>query len=146
MGSNEKVSESEMLGRLSPGATLLRPLTITSLQLQSASDRADARLEARLPGDSQSFRFVVECKTRSTPQLIQSAIAQVKAYKRGDESPLIQVPYLAPERLEDLEAAGVSGVDLCGNGIIVVPGRLYLRRTGEENKYPDSRPLMNPYR
>lgn len=59
---------------------------------------------------------------------------------------MIQVPFLSPEKLEELEREGVSGIDLCGNGIVVVPGRLCVVRSGAPNKYPDSRPLSNPYR
>ena len=44
-----------------------------------------------------------------------------------------------------LEAEGVSGVDLCGNGYINVPNRTYILRTGQRNLYPSSRPLNNPY-
>jgi hypothetical protein len=46
----------------------------------------------------------------------------------------------------ELEKAKVSGVDLCGNGIIIVPGRMYIVRTGQPNLYPESRSLNNPYR
>jgi hypothetical protein len=59
---------------------------------------------------------------------------------------MIQVPYLSPEKLDELEREGVSGVDLCGNGIVIVPGKLLVRRSGEANQYRDSRPLNNPYR
>ena len=59
---------------------------------------------------------------------------------------MIQVPYLSTERLEELEREGVSGVDLCGNGVLIVPGRLYVKSTGAPNRYCDSRPLSNPYR
>ncbi|MBK5256673.1 MAG: hypothetical protein JJE39_11620 [Vicinamibacteria bacterium] len=59
---------------------------------------------------------------------------------------MIQVPFLSRKRLEDLEREGVSGVDLCGNGLIVVPSRLFVLRSGEPNRHRDSRPLNNPYR
>jgi len=59
---------------------------------------------------------------------------------------MIQVPFLSAERLEELEQQGVSGVDLCGNGVVLVPGRLCVVRTGAPNRYRDSRPLNNPYR
>jgi hypothetical protein len=77
---------------------------------------------------------------------VQAAMARAKAAAKGDEQPLIVVPYLSPERLSELEQAGVSGIDFCGNGVVIVPGRLYVLRTGQPNSYPESRPLNNPYR
>lgn len=135
-----------MLSRLTAGSILLRPLEIASSSLEPLADKADARLEVRIPGETELYRFVVEAKTRATPQIIQAAMAQAQTNLKPGEWPLIQVPYLAPQRLDELERAGVSGVDLCGNGIVMVPGRIYVLRTGEENQYPDSRPLNNPYR
>ncbi len=143
----KQITESEMLSRLQTGATLLRPFVIRSAEFGvSFEDRADARLQVGVPGRPESYRFVVESKSRATPQTVQSAMSQVRAYLKPDEWPLIQVPYLSPERLEELEKAEISGVDLCGNGIIVIPGSIYVFRTGAENQYPDSRPLSNPYR
>jgi hypothetical protein len=146
MIEDRKLTEQSMLSRLSPGSILLRPLEIVSSSLEQQEDRADARLNARIPGEPELYRFVVESKTRATPQIVQGAIAQVRTYQKAGECPLIQVPYLAPERLEELAQAGVSGVDLCGNGVIVISGRIYVLRTGADNQYPDSRPLNNPYR
>ena len=44
-----------------------------------------------------------------------------------------------------LEGERVSGVDLGGNGVVIVPGRLFVKCTGNKNLYPQSRPLGNPY-
>jgi hypothetical protein len=40
----------------------------------------------------------------------------------------------------------VSGIDLCGNGIVYVPNRICVVRTGQPNLYPDSRPVADPFR
>ncbi len=60
--------------------------------------------------------------------------------------PMVIVPYLSSARLEELQAAEVSGLDLCGNGVIVVPGRMLIFRTGQPNRYPQSAKLRNVYR
>lgn len=147
MEKNEKPSETEMAVRLQPGAVLLDPLVVSSSSFQEGgSDRPDARVELGMPGETQRFRFVVEAKTRATPQAVQLAKAKAKAAVGEGEWPMIHVPYLSPERLEELEREQVSGVDLCGNGVVIVPGRLLVLRTGQPNKYRDSRPLSNPYR
>jgi hypothetical protein len=145
---NWKIRESDMIARLTSGAVLLPPLVIrqSHLELQRGGMRPDAVVELALPDDSTSFRFVVEAKARSTPEAVQTALAQAKAAARHDERPMVQVPYLSPERLHELERDQLSGVDLCGNGVVIVPGRLWVVRSGQPNRYRDSRPLSNPYR
>ena len=143
---NTKINESEMLARLKTGAILLPPLLIHwSETLPDREGAPDAIIELAMP-DNTTTRFVVEAKSRSTPEAIHTAVMQAKAAARGDERPLIQVPYLSPERLEELEREQVSGIDLCGNGVVIIPGRLLVIRSGQPNCYRDSRPLNNPYR
>ena len=55
----------------------------------------DAVIEAGLPGEQSAFRFVVEAKSRPTPEAVQTAVAQARAAVRQNEWPMIQVPYLA---------------------------------------------------
>ncbi|RYD36439.1 MAG: hypothetical protein EOP86_05955 [Verrucomicrobiaceae bacterium] len=136
-----------MLTRFKPGEMLLPPLMMKSCTIEAGpGNRVDARLELVPPGGGESFRFAVESKARATPQTIQQATAQIKAAAGEGEWPMIQVPYLPPERIQELERDGVSGVDLCGNGVVIVPGRLWVVRVGNANQYRDSRPLSNPYR
>ena len=141
------MSESAMLSRFRVGAVLLPPLIVKSCTVMGGpKDNADARVELVLPGQSEGFRFAVEVKARATPQTVQLAMTQAKAAAQEGEWPMIQVPFLSPERLEELEREQVSGVDLCGNGVVVVPGRICVVRSGAPNQYRDSRPLSNPYR
>lgn len=137
-----------MLSRLRAGEVLLAPLVIrSSMILADAKDQGgDARLEVGWPDRDEVFSFRVETKTRGTPQNIQLAMLQARAAVQAGEWPMIQVPYLSPERIADLEKAGVSGVDLCGNGVVVVPGQVWVVRVGSPNQFRDSRPLSNPYR
>ena len=111
---------------------------------------ADLMLTTFLKGNHlEQFLFLVEVKAASTPQIVQNAIHQIKFIHRKNNDPemhpMIVVPYLSEERLKDLEEAQVSGIDLCGNGIVNIPGRLSIFRTGNENRYPESRPVSNPF-
>lgn len=136
-----------MLSRFQVGAVLLPPLIVKSCTvLGGPKEKGDARVELALPGESEGFRFAVEVKARATPQTVQLAMTQAKAAAQEGEWPMIQVPFLSQERLDELERDQVSGVDLCGNGVVVVPGRLWVVRSGAPNRYRDSRPLSNPYR
>ena len=91
---------------------------------------------------------MVEFKGQSAPSYLAGAIEQVRAYTAAnpDLLPLVIVPYLGPKALERLIAAGVSGLDLCGNGVINVPGQWFVFRTGEKNRFPSSLPIKNIYR
>lgn len=130
---------------------LLLPLQRESvLTQQEGLAGADAMLTASLRGESlERFLFLVEVKSKSTPQVVQSAIQQIKicTKKKNDPEmhPMIVVPYLSEERLRDLEDAQVNGIDLCGNGFVHISGRLCIYRTGNENRYPESRPVSNPF-
>jgi hypothetical protein len=148
LAMDKKITEQEMLERFATGATLLPPLIIRTNEVLKRADKRefDALIEAGLPGEQSAFRFVVEAKSRPTLEAVHAAAAQARAAVRENEWPMIQVPYLAPDRLDYLTELGVSGVDLCGNGLVIIPERLYVLRSGQPNKYRDSRPLNNPYR
>ncbi len=145
------LTESEILSRLAekPDFPPLRG-TIEefnpSLFLNGGEKSADLLLA--LEWGNQRRKFVVEFKSQSAPSYLAGAIEQVRAYSaaRPDLLPLVIVPYLGPKSLERLIAAGVSGLDLCGNGVINVPGEWFVFRTGEKNQFPSSLPIKNIYR
>lgn len=58
---------------------------------------------------------------------------------------MIVVPFLSREGLEELEREGVSGIDLCGNGVVVVPRKFAVYRTGAPNRFRTSAPIKNIY-
>src|SRR5262249_27064378 len=45
-----------------------------------------------------------------------------------------------------LEIEEVSGIDLCGNGVVIVPPELLVRRTGFPNRYRAEGTIKNVYR
>jgi hypothetical protein len=131
---------------------VLPPLKRDSvLALTDGDGQADALLTARLEHETlEYFNFLVEAKSRSTPQIVHQAISQIQKYvaKRNDPEvfPMIIVPFLSEAMLKELEGIQVSGIDLCGNGIITIPNRLCIYRTGNKNLYPESRPVSNPFK
>jgi len=144
----EKLTERKMLARLKPGCVLLPPLVICSSTIggENSAEKFDALVELGLPGEAARFWFAVETKSRGTPEAVNAATAQARSHAQEGQWPMIQVPYLAADRIEHLEGENVSGVDLCGNGVVIVPGQLWVVRSGHPNLYPDSRALNNPYR
>lgn len=136
-------TEADVLSRLRSGGVSFRPLELQwSIR---ASGGADAVLHASWQG--VRYRFVAEVKSRSTPKVVAEAVMQAKSLAaRTGDCPLIVVPFLAPDRLEELERAEVSGLDLCGNGILVVPKKLLIVRSGAANLFRESFPIRDVYR
>ena len=94
------------------------------------------------PGFPLRRRF----KAQTTPKSFVGTIAQVRECAEvARRFPLVVSLYLSPERLQELEAKGVSGVDLCGNGVVTIPGELLVVRTGKPNRFPASRGVANIY-
>lgn len=95
----------------------------------------------------ERFEFAAEAKSGNTPRILEEALRQAQREARETGLlPMVIVPFLGEKRLERLLEEGVSGLDLCGNGIVIVPGRMLLRRSGEPNRYPESRPARFAYR
>lgn len=120
-------------------------LELSPWEMRDGGPSADYRV--RLRWDDQAYEFVAECKSRSTPRIIDQAILQAKRFSQDTGlPPMIIVPYLDERRLDRLAGEEVSGIDLSGNGIVLVPGRLLLRRSGQPNRYPESQPTKYAYR
>ncbi len=137
--------EDALRARFAVGDRLLGPLTITRRGPRPFADRDDARIFVTWGRDWKSH-FAVKFNALSTPRALRAGMDEARraAAVTGGQ-PLVATPYLSPRALDDLEAAGVSGVDLCGNGLIIIPGRTYIRLSGQPNHYPQSQPLANPY-
>ena len=144
------ITEREIIKRLQEGRITLPPLVfqVSPWEVRETENRdtsADAIMQ--VSWGEQQEEFAVEFKAVSTPKVIREALYRVRAAARGmDLSPMIIVPYLSEDALSELEREGVSGVDLCGNGVVVVPGRLLICRTGKPNRFPRSAPIKNIYR
>jgi hypothetical protein len=140
-------TETDILEQIRTGGLTLPPVTLTVIEAESTTlvQRADFVIEARW-GIKQS-RFVAKVKKLATPQAIQQAMMQAKMMASPPETyPMVIVPYLSSARLEELQAAQVSGLDLCGNGTIVVPGKMLIFRSGQPNRFPQSAKIRNVYR
>jgi hypothetical protein len=144
------IAEADILEDLRSGKVGLPPLTIglvaisPEIEQNGRSQRADAFVDIRWAG--RIFPFVAEIKASSTPKTFRATMDQARFYAQlTGRRPLVIVPYLPPERFKELEAGEVSGLDRCGNGMIIVPPELLVVRTGNPNRYPAARPIRNVY-
>lgn len=139
-------TEKEILDYIRAGKLTLPPLSFNLLtdSIKLNGMQPDFVFEADWKG--QQYKFVAEVKRYSSDKTILDAANQALYYaKELDANPLIVVPWLSKEQLLLLESRGVSGVDLCGNGVIAVPGRILVFRTGQPNRYPTSRLIRRVY-
>lgn len=144
------IREMDILDALRAGDVELPPLRIRlagvepQFEAGGRPQRPDAYVD--VIWEDRIFRFVAELTARATPKMFRDAVEQVRSYAEASEMhPMLVAPYLPPDRLEALESRGVSGVDLSGNGVVVVPGELLVFRTGNPNRYPAGRKIRNVY-
>ena len=146
--SRNTLTESKMLALMRRGEVAFPPFSLTprsNEEWESEGRRLDALLEVSWNG--RSHLFVVECKASATPATMEGAVAQVRRTSRPPLLwPMVFAPYLSEEQLQRLERDAVSGLDLCGNGIVTVPGEWLVSRTGRPNLYPQSFPIKNIFR
>ncbi len=149
MGDIKQIpGEAEAIGRLRRGEIGLRPASLELIEEGLTSDDGvewDAVVEATWSG--KRYRFALEYKSRSTPKVFTEALSKLRMSTLPPETyPMLMAPYLSPDQLTSLEESQVSGIDLCGNGVLVVSGEVCIVRTGQPNTFPQSAPIKNVYR
>ena len=132
-----------MLALLQAADLSLPPVELHLIEIEPAL--ADALIEAQWEG--RHVRFLAAVKKLATPKSLRlAAVTAQEAASPPGTYPMVIVPYLSFGKLQELEAAGVSGLDLCGNGVLVVPGTMLVFRSGQPNRFPQSAKLRNVYR
>jgi len=140
-------AESEMLAQLNASLTSLSPVVLTMREISAriGDTEYDAVVEANW--DDEKAAFAIECRRLGTPKEFAGAVLKIQSWKLPDGMfPMLLLPYLKPEQLDELDRLGISGVDLCGNGVITIPGRLKVFRTGQPNRFKSSATIKNVYR
>ena len=141
------LSEAEMRKQFADGYDF-PPLQIRlgkGDELLERNDELDAILA--VTAEDKTFDFAAEFKSRNTPRIFEEALTAIqKAAQRRQLLPMLVVPYLRENQLAELQQRKLSGIDLSGNGVVSVPGKLLVYRTGSPNKFPDSAPTKYAYR
>lgn len=142
------ITEIKILEELRAGNVALPPFVLKYLGTER-QNRVEDRVTdifIELSWEREKIRFAVEIKARFTPKVFQNALNQIKRIDLPKNIfPMLIFPYLGEEQLEQLEKEKVSGIDLCGNGIIVVPEKLLIVRSGAKNRFPTYSPIRNIY-
>jgi hypothetical protein len=145
--SRRAPTEKEMIVTLQRGEVSFPPLRMSLEALEARRGDRTADGIVRAAWGRNRYRFVLECKSEYTPKVIAAAADQARRWSAAMRlNPLVIVPYLSTEQLDALLAQGVSGLDLCGNGVLEVPGELLVYRTGAPNRFPRAGTIKNVYR
>ena len=141
-------TERDMIEKLRRCEVSLPPLSFRFLEGAPEADgnlRFDALAEASWR--ERIAKFAVECKSLSTPKAFQDGLSLLKtsSLPKG-YLPLLFLPFLSERQLQELEREGINGIDLCGNGVVVVPQIFAVFRSGEKNRFSSSAPIKNIYR
>jgi hypothetical protein len=143
----KSITEIELLQWLQSGSAMLSPAALQVMNTQPIlpqRTRADGIIQAEWQG--KQALYVFECKATNSPSVLEMATSNAKfAAAETNLLPLIVVPYLREDDLRRLETREASGVDMCGNGILIAPD-FRIWRSGAPNRFKDTRPIRNPYR
>lgn len=140
-------SEKEIIERLQTARMQYAPLMIASIDIDSGreGDRGfDAVIEFSIE-NGPSFRALAEVVSPASPKAVSQFCARIRdSFSRRQSAaavPMIVAPYISAEQSDILSQAGVSWLDLSGNMVIRVAGRIYIERTGRPNRFPDTAPI-----
>lgn len=141
-------TQAEIIDRLKRGELSLPPLSLKLIDVEvgsRAGNTADTILEASW--GNKCYKFVLEVKSVGTPKIMQNACNYSRMFAKPPETyPMVVVPYLSPKQISELEKQEISGIDLSGNGIVIIPGEILIVRSGKPNRFRKSDPIRNIYR
>lgn len=133
----------EIVARLRRGDVAFPPMSLA----WDAAQRKDVDGVVRMKWGKKAVRFAAECKQLSSAKAVSVAAEQARRSASVTKlAPLVVLPFLDEPALDWLEAEEVSGIDLCGNGVVIVPGEWYVRRTGNPNRFRAEGTIKNVYR
>lgn len=141
-------TEKEMIEQLRRGKVSLPPLSFRMLK-GGPKELANLRLDAMIETSwgKNIAKFAVECKSLSTPKAFRDGLNTLKTSSLPKcVWPMLLMPFLGEKQLQELEQERISGMDLCGNGVVVVPDVFAVFRSGEKNRFSSSAPIKNIYR
>lgn len=153
------LTEWQIIERIATGVEF-PPLRTVQTTLEPNLSESDARKNRRpdlainFAWQDKELKFLADVRRQSSPKALTEAIRQIRLLvkerveisPRTKYFPLLIVPYLNPDAIDRLIAADVSGIDLSGNGVVIVPGEWFVYRTGSKNAYPSTVPIKNVFR
>jgi len=113
----------------------------------AATDRPfDIMGELKIPRSGDTVEFWVECKNLPRPSQFPFGSLRNRFFEdssRETRVPVLAAPYISPRMAELCDEHGWSWYDLAGNCRLVVPGSIYVERTGNAPVHKRPKPKAN---
>lgn len=142
-----RMTEREIIQYLQNSIRQYAPLIINRLEEQAnlaEGHQANAIIEFSIE-DGPCFEALVEIASVATPKNILQKSRQLYDYTRYINMPniisLIIAPYIGKKQAQMLGDKGISWIDLSGNMSVRVSNRIYIERSGQKNRFPDTAPI-----
>lgn len=139
------LTEHDAIEQIKQGNLQLSPLQIELVDNTQRQKMIDAVVG--ITWEREKHLFAAEYKALSTPKEFAAAVDQVLRMSQASGlHPLILMPYLNEQQLNELAERQISGIDFCGNGVVVIPHQFLVLRSGKPNLFPASAAIKNVYR
>jgi hypothetical protein len=138
IADHRKMNADDVLARIEQNG-----LSMIPLRVEAKGYPSDRTVTLYGVNDDQPSMFRVVPLPDANPRTLKQAIAQEK--ESPGPSPLLVAPYYDQDKLNRLMQDRMSGIDLCGNGVVFL-GRSFYNRSGEPNRYPERRGIKSVYR
>lgn len=141
-------TEAEVVEWLKDGRVVLPPvrLELAKVRPQYGRDR-QWDFEVNAIWAEEKAAFAVEYRSLFTPKVFEETLRRCRDARLPKGClPMMLLPYLRPSQLDELVALEISGVDLCGNGVVIVPNGFRVFRGGAPNHFSSYSPIKNIYR
>lgn len=130
-----------LLQNLNQNKLKLSPLEIEKIEKADSANSSTFQIKWK----ENSKVFLAHVFSTPTPKNIESRIYSIKKSVSPDYFPLLITTYLSEENLQRLIDEEVSGIDLCGNGVVIADD-WFIYRSGAKNKFPSNAPIKNIFR
>ncbi len=142
-----RLTEQEIIDKLNTRINECLPLSLIEAA-QEGNYNTDAVIDFAIQ-DGPRIKAAIELLTTATPKAIIEKINTLKNALTENSMqeivPMIVAPYIGNKQAELLSKNNISWIDLSGNMLISIPPNIYIERTGNPNKYPDTAPIKKIY-
>lgn len=142
-----RITPKEIIQYLQNSTKQYKPLIINRFKEQvnlANGYQADAIIEFSIE-DGPCFEAIAEIASVATPKNILQKCQQLFDYistiNKPNIIPLLIAPYVGKKQALMLGDKGISWIDLSGNMSIKVSNQIYIERTGQRNRFPDTAPI-----
>lgn len=143
-----RLTEKEILKKLLSSAKQYQPLILTGLEderfLSSRAARVDTIGQIFIENGA-CIKVMIEFVSVATPKNITLKSKLLRDYlskiTEPETIPLLIAPFIGSKQAKILSNDDVSWIDLCGNMKVSVPGKIYIEKTGNKNRFPDTSPI-----